>query len=105
MIRTIGILTAIGIGLAAPVVAEPGGYSHADQVFLMLMQDDPDYPFVITNFPVLRAQALRACRSEDNGMSGLDVVDQLAAEGPYSWDDANNIVSAAEVAYCPSSAR
>ena len=36
----------------------------------------------------------------DDGLEGLDAVDMLMAEGPYSWNVASTIVAAASAFYC-----
>jgi hypothetical protein len=96
-----GVCAAI-VG-AAPVNAEPAAYSGQDNIFytLLTQPNDPRDAVVVTNFGLLRAQGLVACQRRDNGMSGLDAIYQLQAEGPYSFDMANSIASAAAVAYCP----
>lgn len=104
MLRPIAATVAATVStffLVPSAAAEPAGVSEQDQLFLFLMQDEPQNSLVVANFPLIRAQALEVCRNVANGMSGVDAADQLAAAGPYSWDDASSIAAAAEVAYCP----
>jgi hypothetical protein len=111
MIR--GLLVAATIVTAAtcvelPASADPGGASgfntdpNADASFYRLLTGHPEDPdnMTIWNFPLVKAQGLRACQLETSGMSGVSVRDAIAAEG-YTWEDANNIASSADVAYCP----
>ncbi len=103
-----GALTSAGIAMAAlisvaPAHAEPGGYLDQDETFhrLLITPDDSGTVMVITNFALLRAQGLEACQVIENGYGGYAATKRLQAEGPYLFDTASLIVSAASVAYCP----
>ena len=85
--------------LAAPAQADPGGYSASDQTYYSMLTGG-SHPIVVTNFPILVAQATQACHLMATGSSSLDVIDYIAAAGPYSNDVAITIVSAAGTAYC-----
>ena len=63
--------------------------------------DEESPPLVLTNRPLVRAQALQACQRIGGGVHPVDATDMLAVEGPYSWDTASSIVAAATVVYCP----
>lgn len=99
----IALLAASALVLAPPASAEPAAYSSGDQTFYRLLTEGGENapPLTITDFPLIRAQGLLACQRRDNGMDGLDAIHLLQAEGPYSFDVANAISSAAAVAYCP----
>jgi hypothetical protein len=104
MKRLIVGLAALAICLAgAPMAGADGG----DRTFHMLLSDDFDAggvtgeEIVNRHWGLLRNQGLRACQLEDSGWRSLDVVYQLMREGPYIFDQANGIHSAAAVAYCP----
>ena len=56
----------------------------------------------VWNFPLVKAQGLRACQLHDiPGTRTVDVVDQLAAAGPYTFKEADSIVASALTVYCP----
>ena len=58
---------------------------------------------VIWNFALVRAQGRAACQRQDAGqtpMQALYALDQRYG-GPYTFDDANSITSAAQTIYCP----
>ena len=97
-----GIVTA-GLASGSPAHAEPGGYLDQDETFhrLLTTPDDSGTVMVITNFELLRAQGLEACQVMENGYGGYAATKRLQAEGPYLFDTASLIVSAASVAYCP----
>jgi hypothetical protein len=123
-----GALGVAAVGVAAPASAVPSYcytdvYGHCtairypegspsalaawgttpDQHFanLLTTSDDPDDNIVIMDFSLVKAQGLRACQQETNGMDHVTVRDQLAASGGYAWEQANNITSAADTIYCP----
>jgi hypothetical protein len=89
--------------ISAPVAsAEPGAFSDDDTTFFRLLSDpDQDHPMKIWNFPLIRYQGLEHCARESQGMRGIDSIYELQKEGPYTFDDALSIASAADVAYCP----
>jgi hypothetical protein len=98
-----GAVVLFGVIAAAPLAsADPGVISPQDAEFYRLLtRNDDDGPgLVITNFPLVRAQGLLACQRLDNGLEAIDTVHLLQAEGPYSFDVANSITSAAVVIYC-----
>jgi hypothetical protein len=88
------------IALAPAANADPAAYSDQDAEFYRLLTSPQDANMTISDFALVRSQGLNACQREDQGMAGLDVVHALMADGPYPFDAANAIVSAAEVAYC-----
>jgi len=69
--------------------------------YLLTHDDDPAYNVVIMDFALLKAQGLRACQQETNGMSKLNATDALQSAGGYTFEQANSITSAADVEYCP----
>jgi hypothetical protein len=91
------------IGIAPAAQAQPGGTTPQDDTYYYLITtpDDDGTVFNVTDFGLLRAQGLGVCRLIDNGMSGVDATEKLMSVGPYSWDAANFLSSAAQVAYCP----
>jgi hypothetical protein len=99
----VGGLAALAIGLAGAPVA----HAEGDSTFHRLLAKDFDAggvtgeEIVDRHWELLRSQGLRACQLEDNGWGSLDVIYQLMREGPYIFDQANGIHSAAAVAYCP----
>jgi hypothetical protein len=94
------ILAALVVSPVAS--AEPGAYTDEDEMFYgFLTEGGEDMPgMVLTNPPLVRAQALQACQRIDDGAHPLDATAMLVAEGPYSWDTASTIVAAATVFYC-----
>lgn len=104
IVRLAGFALLVGSAFAlAPLAnSDPAAFSAGDETFYRLLTegDDEDPGLTITNFPLIRAQGLQACQRQDDGMDGLDAVHLLQEEGPYSFDVANSIVSAAAVAYC-----
>jgi hypothetical protein len=73
-----------------------------DQAFAYFVTHDDDAPnFVITNFDVLKAQALRACQIRSSGYSRSTAIDDLQSLVPsYSREEAANIVISGSVIYC-----
>jgi hypothetical protein len=94
------ILAALVVSPVAS--AEPGAYSSEDDNFYRaLTEGTENIPgIVLTNPPLVRAQALQACQRMDDGVHGGVVVEMLMAEGPYSLDTATSIVGAATAFYC-----
>lgn len=89
---------------AVPIAkAEPGAFSSQDETFFRLLTGGTDDTpgLAITNYPLVRTQGLITCQRRSAGIYGLDTIHMLQAEGPYSFDVANSISSAAAVAYCP----
>lgn len=90
--------------MAVPVAnAQPGAYSYQDDTYYRLLTKPNEYfgGFVVSDFALIRAQGLRACAMLDSGAVASDAIHDLQVLGPYSFDAANRIVSAAFVAYCP----
>lgn len=57
---------------------------------------------VIWNFPLVRSQGIAACQRQDAGETPHQALKDLQyPNGPYAFDEANDITSAAEVIYCP----
>jgi hypothetical protein len=84
--------------------ADMGAWGHTSDehfAYLLTHNDDPRHNIVIMDIPTVKAQGLRACQQETNGMDHVTVRDQLAASGGYAWEQANNITSAADTIYCP----
>jgi hypothetical protein len=99
------LLAVAVVTAGAPAAdADPGAYSGQDETFYRLLTEPSstgEPGLTLTDFALVRTQGLIACQRQDNGMDGLDAVYTLQSDGPYSFDVANSIVSAAEVAYCP----
>jgi hypothetical protein len=89
------------VALAPAANADPAAYGDQDAEFYRLLTAPQDANMTISNFALVRSQGLEACQREDQGVAGLDAVHALMAEGPYPFESASSIVSAAEVAYCP----
>jgi hypothetical protein len=106
-----GLAVAVAaVGIATTANADTGGASgysndpNADARFYHLLTGYPEDSdnMTIWNFPLVKAQGLRACRENDiPGTRTIDVIDELAASGPYTWEEASNIVSSAITIYCP----
>jgi hypothetical protein len=79
-----------------------GAYSSEDETFYRLITEGSDDTpgMILTNPPLVRAQGLLACQRMSDGVDDLDAVYMLMDEGPYSFDTASSITSAAVVAYC-----
>lgn len=93
----------MGSGTITAANAEPAGYSSQDETFFRLLttpHGDDKRTIVVTNPQLMRAHGLLICELTDNGVSGLDAIHQLMAEGPYTFETANSISAAAKVAYC-----
>lgn len=102
--RLLGCTTLLIAAIVVSPVAnsEPGAFSaEDDQFYRALSEGTEGIPgMVLTNPPLVRAQALQACQRMDDGVDKLDAIDMLMAEGPYSFDTAANIVATAVVYYC-----
>jgi hypothetical protein len=87
------------IGTASPARAD----AHQDQRFYHLLTDpDQERPMVIWNFAEVRSQGIASCQRQDAGESPYRATKDLERpNGPYTFDDANNITSSAAVIYCP----
>ena len=76
--------------------------STPDQNFAYFVTHDEDAPwFVIMDFDLVKAQGLRSCQLQANGVDSLEAVYDLQRNGGYTFDQANNIASSAAVIYCP----
>ena len=87
------------VALAAPAHAD----SKQDQDFYRLLTEpDQDRPMMIWNFAEVRAEGIAVCQREDEGVPPYESMKYLERpNGPYAFDDANSIASAAETVYCP----
>lgn len=98
------LLFGCSVLLAPTAHSDPGVFSAEDETFVRLLtepyEDDPG--LTITDFALVRSQGLLACQRLDDGLDGLDAIELLQDEGPYSFDVANSIVAAAVVTYCRS---
>lgn len=96
-----------GIACASASLVVPGPLAHADlgqdqEFYRLLTERDQDHPMVIWNFGEVRSEGIGACEREDNGEAPFQALKELEyPNGPYSFDNANNITSAAETVYCP----
>jgi hypothetical protein len=108
VIITAAMLT-VPLGLAAPAHADcvrypngvcvypPGG----DMDFAWLLNTDDTAPMVITDPVDAKNTAMTACAMLSRGVDRNRVVNNLAAADGLTWDQANNFVASAQVAYCP----
>jgi hypothetical protein len=89
----------VTVALAAPASAD----AKQDQDFYRLLTEpDQDRPMVIWNFAEVRSEGIAVCRREDAGEPPYQSMKDLERpNGPYTFDDANNIASSAETIYCP----
>jgi hypothetical protein len=87
------------VGMAAAAHAD----AKQDQDFYRLLTEpDQDRPMVIWNFVEVRSEGIAVCRREDAGAPPYESMKELERpNGPYAFDDANNIASSAETIYCP----
>jgi hypothetical protein len=96
-------LAFASVGLAGPAHADAG---QDQEFYRLLTMADPDSPrtapMAVPNFPLARSQGITGCQSEDAGETPYQSVKDLQQNGPYAFDDANNIMSAADTIYCPS---
>jgi len=108
-----GTAAALTVG-AAPASAYPGlCYMHADgtcqsgtpdESFYRLLTDTSNGTYgtlFVMDFGLVKAQGLRACQLETNGMSNLNATYDLQYVGGYTFEQANGITSAADTIYCP----
>lgn len=73
-----------------------------DQHFAYFLTHDDDVPnFRITDFDLLKAQALRGCELQRGGMRTIDVVESLQQSAGYSYDGAASLILAGNLIYCP----
>lgn len=99
LIKIIVGLAFVSVGLAAPAQAD----ANQDQRFYRLLTDpDQDHPLVILNFALVRSQGIAACQRVDAGETPYHALkDMQYPNGPYTFDEANDISSTAETIYCP----
>ena len=98
-------LIKIMAGLAFVIVgvATPGLHAHADatqdQDFYRLVVNDG---WVVYDFPLLRSQGIASCQQMDAGATPMQAVYSLDGRygGPYPFDLANSVSSAAGTIYC-----
>src|ERR1700722_13206205 len=78
-------------------------FATQDQDFYWLLTEpNQDNPMVRWDFPLVRSQGIAACQHEDAGETPHQALEDLQYPyGPYSFDEANDITSSAEVIYCP----
>ncbi len=92
---------AAGLGnllAAAPAQAD----AQQDQQFYWLLTRPDGANLTITSFPSVRAQGIAACQRQDAGEPPYQTLKELQyPSGPYTFDIANSIISAAEAIYCP----
>lgn len=99
------LITVAAALSAAAIVSAPAG--HADpaqdqEFYRFLTERNQDHPLVVTDFAVVRANGIRSCQLMDDGATPMQALHALEApNGPYNFDTANSISSAAGVVYCP----
>jgi hypothetical protein len=73
-----------------------------DQNFAYFLTHDDDVPnFRITNFDLMKAQALQGCDLLRGGTLGAEVDEALQQSAGYSYELASLIVIAGSTVYCP----
>jgi hypothetical protein len=98
LIKIMAGLAFASVGLAAPAHAD----AKQDQEFYRLLTEpDQDHPMVIWNFVGVGLQGIAACQREDAGETPYQALKDLQSDGPYTFDDAMSITTAAETIYCP----
>jgi hypothetical protein len=100
--RTFGVfltsvLTAAGIGLAAPAYANPDALNSDDYRFMQLLENRG----LLFNFKLQRYQAQRYCGAVINGQNHTEATKDLIRNGGYTIDVGVSITTAAGMAYCP----
>jgi len=85
------------------VETHPVNNTSDARFYWLLTRPDQERPLVVWNFPLVRSQAITTCQRRDTGQSPMQALYALDQRygGPYSFDDANSITSAAETIYCP----
>ena len=71
---------------------------HGAAEFCRAEYDAPN--FRITDFDILKSQALRVCQQVANGMEMIDAVEDLENVGRYTFDQAAAIALAGREFYC-----
>jgi hypothetical protein len=97
------IVAPLSLASAAEDAADMAAWGTTpDQHFAYYVTHGDEAPgFRIMDFGLLKAQGLRACQQETNGMSRLNATYALQYAGGYTFEQANNIASAADTEYCP----
>lgn len=73
-----------------------------DQNFAYFLTHDDDVPnFRITDFDLMKAQALRGCDLLRGGSTRLEAVKSLEYSAGYSFELASIVILAGESVYCP----
>lgn len=99
----LAILAAL---LGHALLSAPTSHASVEQdqeFYWLLAEPDQDHPMVIWDFPLVRSQGIGVCQGEDAGETPLDAAYDLDRRygGPYTFEDASNITSSADVIYCP----
>jgi hypothetical protein len=92
-------LAFASVGLAAPAQAD----MNQDQDFYRLVTEpNQDHPMVIWNFALVRSWGIASCQQMDAGETPYQALKDLQyPNGPYTFDIANDVSSAAGTIYCP----
>jgi hypothetical protein len=98
-IAVAGLTLATVFATAWPARAD----ANQDQEFYRLLtRPDQDHPMAIWNFPEARSWGIQACQRQDAGETPYQATKDLQyPNGPYTFDDANSVSSAADTIYCP----
>jgi hypothetical protein len=101
-----GKLTTYLAALAvAATVYAPAGHADIQQdqeFYRFLTERNQDHPLIVTDFAVVRANGIRSCQLMDEGATPMQALHSIEIpNGPYNFDTANDISSAAGVVYCP----
>lgn len=87
------------VALGAPAHADA---SQDQEFYRLLTEPNQDHPMVIWNFAEVRSEGIAACLRQDAGEPPYQSIQDLERpNGPYTFDEANNIASSAETIYCP----
>ncbi len=108
--RVMSLLAAgtvlMGAMLGHALLLAPTSHASVDQdqrFYSLLTDPDQSHPMVIWDFPVVSAQGMQLCQQADAGATPMQALYHLDRRygGPYVFDDASSISSAATVVYCP----
>ncbi|MCV7303020.1 DUF732 domain-containing protein [Mycobacterium barrassiae] len=88
------------IALAVPANA---AVEQDQQFHRLLTRPNQDDPMVIWDFSLVRAQGIGVCQRQDAGLTAMQALYDLDERygGPYPFELASSISSAANVIYCP----
>ncbi|WP_131829185.1 DUF732 domain-containing protein [Mycobacterium numidiamassiliense] len=105
-VLSIGFLVLMVAMVGYALLSAPTSHAsvHQDQEFYWLLTEpDQDNPMAIWDFPLVRSQGIQDCREMDFGETPMQALYHLDRRhgGPYMFEDANGISSAATVIYCP----